>query len=328
MFRQHPSYEQRLDTNDQRVRLSLAGDLIRSTAFIVSTFLALSAALYARIRYRSMYQKLDAQFFEYQNMFGPYGLTGNIHKAQESLFYRELHIQSPSLEIGICRGDVSNAHFKGKHFDVGSEYLGFLVQDAFSKYKLWSRVQTESLLDLQHNDESMNTICLVHTIDHVEDLETSLKELSRVLRPGGRVFFSGYSHNLYKYDPIRSILSIASQAWARRYCNYLSRKRHHYNLLDFDQWRIALSRHGFLLETYHLFEGGPLKTIRHILNIYVAGGSVYRSSLAHHLSSYRWMRQLYAWLYNSIGGPVYVNQRDNGVLDGSDFFIAATRVDH
>ena len=199
-------------------------------------------------------------------------MSGNIHKAQESIYFGSATVRHPGLEIGVCRGDLSALHFEGKHFTCGSEYLHFVAKSAAKNFQLWNSVISEDLCHLAHRDGSYNTVCLVHTIDHVDDVDRALGELSRVLKKGGDLYFSGISEFLFRPNLLHFILRAFSHGLANRFARTVAERRHHYNLLSDEAWRSRLQAHGLRLLEYKYFEGSPLPWTRNLLHHFLFTG--------------------------------------------------------
>ncbi|MBW1740197.1 MAG: hypothetical protein JRJ42_03565, partial [Deltaproteobacteria bacterium] len=111
MIEQKPSYSDRLRTRDRREKNSSARKLIALGLFILYNVVCMIASIFYRLYYIGQYREVDKNFLEYSNVFGFWQLTGNWHKANESIFFRKVELKPPSLEIGICRGDISALHF-------------------------------------------------------------------------------------------------------------------------------------------------------------------------------------------------------------------------
>ena len=68
--RRHPSYEQRLLTNDERARLSLVGDLRSLFLFFLYNAVCLATSIFLRVRYFTQFRTIDRSFMKYQDAFG------------------------------------------------------------------------------------------------------------------------------------------------------------------------------------------------------------------------------------------------------------------
>lgn len=65
-----------------------------------------------------------------------------------------------------------------------SEYVEQLLPDA-RKLNPGMRITAESVYELKRKDESLDLVFLLEVLEHLDYPETALKEISRVVRPGG-----------------------------------------------------------------------------------------------------------------------------------------------
>lgn len=95
------------------------------------------------------------------------------------------------LEVG-CGPGFSTAYlskiFQGKNF-TASEYDKDLVAEARRRNAGISIAQ-ESVYDLKREDGSFDLVILLEVLEHLEDPESALKEIWRVLRTGGKCILS------------------------------------------------------------------------------------------------------------------------------------------
>lgn len=326
LFRQHPSYAERLAIMDKKAPSSLIGQTWRLFLFILYNIICLTCSIYLRIRYWSQYDNIDPNFFRYKSVFGYLNVVGNIHKVQESIFFRKIVVDHPSLEIGVCRGDISALHFAGKHFTCGSEYIYFIGAQAVRNFNLWDLVISEDLIALAHKDKIFSNISLVHTIDHVEDVDTVLQELSRILKTGGWLYFSGYTNYLFRQDACAWFLKFINKTLTDKYTKMLAKRRHYYNLFSRDDWDALLKMHGLKLVKFAYFDGGPCRFVKHFLHHYLFAGQCFEFRFINTLKKYKFLEKIFTFYYVSIGLPIYRMTVEGNIDWGSDFFIAVQKI--
>lgn len=91
------------------------------------------------------------------------------------------------LEIGCGAGGMLGPleRYGDVHgLDIDHEFT------AFCKSRGFERVLCGSGYELPYADASFDLVCLFDTIEHIPDDEQTLREVARVLRPGGAVFVS------------------------------------------------------------------------------------------------------------------------------------------
>lgn len=92
-----------------------------------------------------------------------------------------------ALEVG-CGAGFSTKRLKKmlpKKVELeASEYVEQLLPDA-RKLNPGMRITAESVYELKRKDESLDLVFLLEVLEHLDYPETALRELSRVVKPGG-----------------------------------------------------------------------------------------------------------------------------------------------
>jgi 2-polyprenyl-6-hydroxyphenyl methylase / 3-demethylubiquinone-9 3-methyltransferase len=100
------------------------------------------------------------------------------------------------LDLGCGAGFLSNElakeGFKVTGFDLSQESL--TVAKNHDSTKTVQYIQGNANL-LPFEDASFDVICCMDFLEHVEDINPILKEVSRVLKPGGKFFFHTFNRN-------------------------------------------------------------------------------------------------------------------------------------
>lgn len=95
--------------------------------------------------------------------------------------------QRAVLEIGCGAGGMLgplSRYGQTTGLDIDHEYV------AFCKERGFSQVLCGSGYELPFGDDSFDLVCLFDTLEHIPDDVQALREVFRVLRPGGHVFVS------------------------------------------------------------------------------------------------------------------------------------------
>jgi SAM-dependent methyltransferase/uncharacterized protein YbaR (Trm112 family) len=156
---------------------------------------------------------IDEYFAGYKSSSAPCWLLRPPLDILQRKFFRQVEHVDPSLELGVGEGYASNFIFKDR-LTVGSDPLLFSLLEAQNR----SRHESFVALDMTHipyADESFNTIYLVHTIDHISDRLDALREIGRVLRPGGRVALTdmtAYDRELLPLGHLFDVMGFAEQS--------------------------------------------------------------------------------------------------------------------
>ncbi len=324
-LRAFPSYGERLRQRDERLQLSGPRKIVPFLLFILFNAVCLPASLWYRLTNPGAVARAGRDFAKYFGTFGYWFLTGAWHKAMEGVHFRKVNLVSPSLEVGFCRGNISALHFEDKQFDFGSEYLFFEARKAQQTYGLWKSVFSDDLHDMALKDESIATIISVHVIDHVERLDDAMRELARVLQPGGRLYFSGFSDRHFRYSLIWRLLALVNRRLADRFADLLARRRGSHNLLTPDQWRAVLAAHGLKLEQHRYTESGPYAYLCYFLHFVCFSNFCFEFDFIKKGPLRPLLERLFRFYYLSIGAPEYLRTMTGTPAAGDNFFAVAIK---
>ena len=137
----------------------------------------------------------------YEEWHSKYGVDKNVDAPWHQMVKQQLSsydlLDKTVLEIGCGRGGLScwlaqraqrprqivAADFSRTAVEKGAEYARTLGLSGIT----W---EVGDIQDIKRPDESFDTVFSCETIEHVPDPNRALSELSRVLRPGGRLFLT------------------------------------------------------------------------------------------------------------------------------------------
>ena len=324
-LRKFPTYHERLHSRDERPTLSRLNKILPFVLFIVFNFICLFFSVFFRLKEPEAIKKVDYNFTKYFGTFGYWFVTAAWHKAMEGTNFREADLLSPSIEIGFCRGNISSLHFEGKHFDFGSEYLFFEAKKSQDKFGLWKHVYSDDLSKLALKSGSIETICTVHVIDHVADLEVVMSELSRILNAGGKIYFSGFSDYHFHYSLIFRFLNLFNSNLAKKFSSLLAFKRGSYNLLTVVEWQELLDKHGLKLEAHKYVESGLYSYICYFLHFVCFSNLCFEFDFIKKGFFRPFLEKLFYFYYVSIGAPEYLRTQSSSPDKGDNFFITAVK---
>jgi SAM-dependent methyltransferase len=124
----------------------------------------------------------------------------------------DIPLTAPSLEIGVNDGSSATiAHFGKPKFTWGGdmpeastfESKGLYVEPQFDKYE---NVIGMDAHEIPFPDGSFNTVVTNDVLSYGLDRLTILREMTRVLAPGGTLFLSESSNNMAKYPHLMTEL--------------------------------------------------------------------------------------------------------------------------
>jgi len=103
------------------------------------------------------------------------------------------------LEIGCSRGIIVN-----KLQELGIDAYGVDINPESIKSGTAKNLSVMDATKLDFSGESFDKIYSFHTIEHIPDLKKALEEMSRVLKPDGKIAL------IYPMEPIRGLFALKS----------------------------------------------------------------------------------------------------------------------
>ncbi|EKD28518.1 MAG: hypothetical protein ACD_79C00287G0025 [uncultured bacterium] len=235
-----------------------------------------------------------ALFYGWKNYFNL------ILKSSECYAFNRMlkYINDISIEIGCSNNKTTNMIFKGnKILNFGCEYFinTFLTGKDLNNelFNTTERYLGLSINSVPFRSESVNSVVLVHIVDHIPDLQIWFKEIHRILQKNGHIVFTTYSK--YVFDNMISVKLIGkiSKKLANLYKEKISSKvtprggiplkskNNFYctgqNLFSLAEWKQIANEHGFEVEDHYYFG----KYFSHFMDIEYRG--YYNSALFNHL---------------------------------------------
>jgi SAM-dependent methyltransferase len=156
------------------------------------------------------------------------------------------HTHGVGLDLGCGDGILTDILFNqiGDHPDLVGIDIDPLETEAAGAYPFYRRIHTAPAQAIPEPDASIDYVVSNSVLEHISDLEGVIAEVGRVLRPGGRFFFTVPS------SEFRDNLSVDLAGDARaRYLETLDRRLAHIHYLSAADWQGLCGRHGLTVET-------------------------------------------------------------------------------
>lgn len=156
------------------------------------------------------------------------------------------HTQGVGLDLGCGDGILTDILFAaiGERPDLIGIDIDPLETEAAATYSFYRRIHTAPAQAIAEPDGSIDYVVSNSVLEHIPDLEGVITEVGRVLRPGGRFFFTVPSSDF------RDNLSVDLTGEARtRYLDRLDRRLAHFHYLSAADWHAICGRHGLTVET-------------------------------------------------------------------------------
>lgn len=168
----------------------------------------------------------------------------SLWRAQElSLFHRHRSsLSAPVLDFGC--GDGSFAAMVFDRLDTGVDNDPEALEAA-GRLSVYGRRVRSTADAIPLPDGSHATVISNSVLEHVSDLDGVLKELARVLAPGGRLFIT---------VPTRGFWEHLERFFGRAEADRVNEEYVHRNLFTAEEWGRRLAGHGFVVEKVLAFQ--------------------------------------------------------------------------
>jgi SAM-dependent methyltransferase len=174
-----------------------------------------------------------------------------ILRAVECKLMGRVPLAPPVLDIGCGDGHFASIAYRSLPIDVGVDIMARDLREAAARTGVYSSVMFASATALPFANASFNTVVSNCAIEHIPDNLAVLREIGRVLRPGGTFaatlpseYFSQY---LFGATAFRALglrrLSLA-------YGDFFNRISRHYHVYSPAAWRERLTSAGFSIEEH------------------------------------------------------------------------------
>ena len=150
------------------------------------------------------------------------------------------------LDLGCGDGILTDILFKR----IGREphLVGIdpdpLETEAARKYDFYERIHTVGGAEIPEKDATFDYVISNSVLEHIPELEPVIKEVGRVLKPGGRFYYTVPCPNFH--DNLSG--SWAPGAQHEDYLRKLDRRLAHFNYLTSLDWTDMCGRHGMKVD--------------------------------------------------------------------------------
>jgi len=178
-----------------------------------------------------------------------------ILRAVECKFMGKIPLVHPVLDIGCGDGHFASIAYN-EPLDVGIDIMARdLPEAAARRPEVYREVLYASGTELPFPDESFNTVVSNCVIEHIPDLDALLREISRVLKPGG-TFATTLPSEYYPEYLLGATLfrNVGLPKVGAAYGAFFNRISHHYHVYPPEMWRARLATVGLeLIEHVYYF---------------------------------------------------------------------------
>lgn len=175
-------------------------------------------------------------------------------RAVECKFMGRVPLTPPVLDIGCGDGHFASIAYEQLPFDVGIDVFARDLREAAGRPGVYRSVMFASATALPYADASFNTVVSNCVIEHIPDNAAVLREIARVLRPGGVFAMTLPSEHFEEYLFGATIFRrLGLSSLARAYGRFFNRISNHCHMYPPEEWRRRLTAAGFVVEeqTYY-----------------------------------------------------------------------------
>jgi ubiquinone/menaquinone biosynthesis C-methylase UbiE len=163
-------------------------------------------------------------------------------RPQEALLFQKniKLIKSPALDFGSGDGFFADLVFEPKQIDVGLDLQNNRTLEG-EKARSYQKVIYYDGNIIPYKDNTYNTVVSNCVLEHIPDIDQSLKEIRRILKPGGHFITTVMADKWNQYQ-------LGAKLFGSTYNRYMKKRQVHFNLFSDKEWRAHFKSAGFTVE--------------------------------------------------------------------------------
>lgn len=165
-------------------------------------------------------------------------------RPKEADLYQQFKpLKKPILDIGCGDGFFAKVAF-GK-IDVGIDPDKTSIEEA-KKRHVYGKALVYEGKKIPFQDNYFSTVVCNSTFEHIPNLDQVLKEVSRVMKRGGMLYFTVPTNTWPDY-------LFGTFIFGKTYKKFFNKMQRHYNLYTFKQWSKKLTRIGLTITDHSYY---------------------------------------------------------------------------
>lgn len=167
-----------------------------------------------------------------------------IIRSQEAMLFQKYKklIKSKILDFGCGEGFFAELVFGKQKIDIGLDLFDNKRVVEAKDRKIYKKIMLYDGINLPYPDNYFNTVVSNCVLEHISDIKFSLKEIFRVLKPGGNfitsVMADQWEKNLF-----------GSKIFGKNYLKYMRKTQVHHNLFSNNKWQSHFKKAGFKIQS-------------------------------------------------------------------------------
>jgi len=182
-------------------------------------------------------------------------------RAVEARFYQDIEMEKPILDLGCGDGHFASTAFNSK-IDVGIDPWKGPVRQAHIKGSYHLVINGEGN-HLPFPDATFQTVISNSVLEHIEDLQPVLEEVSRIIKPGGKFIFCVPNHNFLNNLSVSNFFDrIKLKIVGDQYRKFFNRISRHHHCDSPDSWSQRMLNNRFkVVKWFHYFSPQALSVL-------------------------------------------------------------------
>ncbi len=168
-------------------------------------------------------------------------------RSAECYRFSKEKLRHPVLDVGCGDGFLVKVAF-GERLEAGIDLDPEEVERAVQSGS-YQKALCASATDLPFPAKSFQTVISNCVLEHIPDIDTTLREIRRVLKPGGRLLFTVPSECYTNGSFFRGLLTgMGFAGLGKLYIDRLNGLFRHHHVDDAKTWKKRLGKAGFKME--------------------------------------------------------------------------------
>jgi SAM-dependent methyltransferase len=217
------------------------------------------------------------------------------------------------LDIGCGDGHFAAVAFPGG-IDVGIDIAESIVREA-ERNGPYVCVNVASAVELPYADGTFRTVISNCVVEHIPDIESVVREVARVLTPGGRFIFTVPSDRFTEMlFTVGTLKRIGFSGLADRYGRWWNNRAAHHHLDRPEAWCLRLARCGLTTDAWRFYMSLDATRVFEMSHYYAIPSLVWRRltgrwvlwpARAQGSRAYRWLKPYAEEPWPAIGSGTF-----------------------
>lgn len=191
-------------------------------------------------------RKNQVAFFQKYLQIAPFSHA--IWRSAEASKLSDYNLIKPIIDVGCGFGEFAGVFFSSQ-VEVGVDINSKDILKAAQTGK-FRKTMVADARNLPFNDKTFNTALSISTLEHIPNNYKVFKEVYRILKPGGKFYFTVPTNEFYNNLLfVRFFKSLGLTRLALFYYRFINKAFKHVYIVDEKKWLQRAQKTGFIIET-------------------------------------------------------------------------------